>query len=192
MQRFTLALAGLLALIPAPFAHANGATGTSATTRVPAALAVTRRLGAPPAGVTELKFADMFKLPVGPKGLEPTDRLRALDGKRVRIVGYMVQQELPVGGSFMLSPLPASAGDEDESLADDLPASTIIVQLPNGPGTIVPDLHGLIRVTGVLHVGATEVARTERVAAARVTLDARTERALLRLAREAAARKKAR
>ena len=190
MQRFALALAGLLALMPAPFAHANGAT--SATPRVPAALAVTKRLGAPPAGVAELKFADMFKLPVGPKGLEPTARLRTLDGKRVGIVGYMVQQELPVAGSFMLSPLPASAGDEDESLADDLPASTIIVQLPNGPGTIVPDLHGLIRVTGVLHVGATEVAHTERVAAARMTLDARTERAVLRLAREAAARKKAR
>ena len=39
---------------------------------IPASIAVRGRLSSPPAGVSELKFGDMVKMPVGPKGLEPT------------------------------------------------------------------------------------------------------------------------
>lgn len=164
-------------------AHAHGALPHAA--KAPRELAVERRLAPPPAGVAELKFGELFKLPVGPKGLEPSARLRALDGRRVRIVGYMVQQETPIAGGFLLSPLPASAGDEDESLADDLPPTTLFVALPKGPAAIVPPLSGLLAVSGVLHVGAREIPGAGRVAAARIELDAKPERALLDLARRA-------
>jgi hypothetical protein len=187
MVRLARVFAGALALgVCVPSSYAESATAHHAATSatVPRALAVKRQLGAPPAGVAELKFADIFKLPVGPKGLEPTDKLRSLDGKRVRIVGYMVQQEAPVAGTFLLSPLPVTAGDEDESLADDIPASAVMVQLPNAKGAIVPGLPGLIQVRGTLHVGATVLPGNDRVAAAHITLDQQPERALLRLARE--------
>jgi len=158
-----------------------------AKTRVPAALAVRKELGPPPAGVTELKFRDVFKLPVGPKGLEPTDKLRALDGTRVRIVGYMVRQDPAPKGAFLLSPLPALLGDEDEALADDLPASTLRVDLDKSRDLAVPFFTGLIQVTGTLHVGMRADAASGRSTPAQLVLDATPERALRDVARKLAA-----
>ncbi len=37
-----------------------------------------------------LKCSDFHRQPVGPRGLELSDHLRAADGRAVRIVGYMV------------------------------------------------------------------------------------------------------
>jgi hypothetical protein len=184
--RLAVLIALTAAALPAAAHEGAGARRDLQPAKVPAELAVKRRLVPPAAGVTELKFADLFKLPVGPKGLEPTDKLRALDGRRVRIVGYMVQQAPPAAGGFLLSPLPVAAGDEDESLADDIPASAVYVTLPKGADTRVPMLPGLLKITGVLRVGAYEVRQAGRVAAARIELDARPERALLELARRGA------
>jgi len=170
------ALSAACAHEAAPIKHAAHAIN------VPALLAVNGPLDAPPKGVAELKFRDVFKLPTGAKGLEPTDTLRKLDGKRVRIVGYMVQWETPLAAGFLLSPLPVAAGDEDESLADDIPPSALFVSLPKGNGAVVPNLPGLIKVSGTLHVGAHEVAGASRVVPARIELDGDVERALLRLA----------
>jgi len=161
----------------APIKHAAHAI------HVPALLAVNGPLDAPPKGVAELKFRDVFRLPAGAKGLKPTDTLRKLDGKRVRIVGYMVQWETPLAAGFLLSPLPVAAGDEDESLADDIPPSVLFVSLPKGNGAAVPNLPGLIKVSGTLRVGAHEVAGASRVVPARIELDGDIERALLRLAK---------
>jgi hypothetical protein len=171
------ALSAACAHEAAPIKHAAHAIN------VPALLAVNGPLDAPPKGVAELKFRDVFKLPAGAKGLEPTDTLRKLDGKRVRIVGYMVQWETPLAAGFLLSPLPVAAGDEDESLADDIPPSALFVSLPKGNGAVVPNLPGLIKVSGTLHVGAHEVAGASRVVPARIELDGDVERALLRLAK---------
>ncbi|MFC4821546.1 hypothetical protein [Dokdonella ginsengisoli] len=172
------------ALVAAPFlVPAPLSAGTPNAAKPPASIAVTRQLGAPPAGVADLKFRDLFKLPVGPKGLEPTDKLAGLDGKRVRIVGYMVQQEPPLAGSFILSPLPVVAGDADDSFADDIPASAIFVVLPKSADTVVPPLAGLIQLTGTLRVGAHEMPGAGRVAPAVLELDREPERALLRHAK---------
>ena len=176
MDRLSRFLASALALGMAT-ASAAGAPSRPGTVRVPRVLAVTHRLPVPPAGVTELKFAEMFRTPVGPKGLEPTERLRALDGKRVRMDGYVVHLEPPLAGAFMLSPLPVVAGDEDESLADDIPPSALLVRLPHAKDVHVAPLPGLIQVTGVLHVGGSEAG--DRVAAAHLDLDAVRERAVL-------------
>lgn len=172
--RFALTASVLLS--PIPFASASQPIATKA----PPALAVSKQLGAPPAGVTDLKFRELFKLPVGPKGLEPTDKLSGLDGKRVRIVGYMVQQDPPLAGSFILSPLPVVAGDADDAFADDIPASAIFVVLPKAADTVVPPLAGLIQLTGTLRVGAREMPGAGRVAPAVLELDRAPERALLR------------
>jgi hypothetical protein len=167
---------------------AGHAAAISAGTRVriPAAIAVCKELGMPPAGVTELKFHDVFKLPVGPKGLEPTEKLLALDGRRVRLVGYVAQQEPPAKGAFLLSPLPVLLGDADESLADDLPPSSILVELPRARDLVVPVFGGLIQLTGTLRVGAYTEPTSGRVSAARLVLDRVPEDALRVLARKAA------
>ncbi|MEO7431449.1 MAG: hypothetical protein ABIR62_05380 [Dokdonella sp.] len=153
--------------------------------RVPAALSVRGKLAAPSAGVNELKFQDVFKLPAGPRGLEPTARLLDLDGKRVRIVGYMVQQDARIADSFLLSPLPVLLGDEDESLADDLPPSTLRVELPTSRGVVVPALPGLLQLTGTLRVGMQTDAATGRATPARLVLDATPERLLRKVAKAA-------
>ena len=57
-----------------------------------------------PAGVAELHFSEFFRLPAGPLGLEFTERLKSLDGRRVRIVGYVVGSDVPSPGRFILSP----------------------------------------------------------------------------------------
>ena len=161
-----------------------------ARTRVPASLAVHKELGPPPAGVTELKFRDVFKLPVGPKGLEPTDKLLALDGKRVRIVGYMVRQEPAAKGAFLLSPLPVMLGDEDEALADDLPATTLRVELDKSLDLAIPVLPGLLQVTGTLHVGMRADPASGRSTPAQLVLDAAPQRAIRDLAHTLAAKSK--
>jgi hypothetical protein len=173
----------------APAMHAGSTTSTAshpAALPVPSAFAVRKELGAPPAGVTELKFRDVYKLPVGPKGLQPTEKLLSLDGKRVRIVGYMVQQESAPKGAFLLSPLPVLLSDEDESLADDLPASAIRIDLPKTNDVAMPHLPGLLQFTGTLRVGMRTDAASGRATPAQIVLDASDQRALQRLAQSVA------
>lgn len=147
--------------------------------RVPKGLAVT----SPLRGVEDVRFADLFRLPVGPKGLEPTDRVRALDGKRVRIVAYMVRRETPDSGGFLIAPFQIDVQDDDESLADDLPPTALFVQLPHAGGITVPWMPGLMQFTGTLRLGAAELAPSGRVVPAQIVLDSRPERALLDRAR---------
>jgi hypothetical protein len=183
-------MAGML-----PFAVCQAATSESAHAhhddagiRVPASLAVRKELAPPPAGVTELKFRDMFKMPVGPKGLEPSAKLLALDGKRVRIVGFMVQQSpLPKGG-FLLSSVPVMVGDEDESLADDLPPTTLRIDLDKSRDLSVPILPGLLQLTGTLHVGMRAEPASGRSTPAQLVLDEAPQRTLRNLARDLAAK----
>ena len=136
-------------------------------------------LGAPPAGVADLKFHDIFKTPVGDKGLEPSAALLALDGKRVRMVGYMIHQQPEPKGTFLLSPLPAEISDEDEPLADDLPPSVVAVEIAGAANRPIPLLPGLIRISGVLHVGTKTDAASGRVSAVQIALDAPIAKALL-------------
>ena len=106
---------------------------------------------------TDLKFGDFFVRPIGPRGLAPTPRLLALDGQRVRLVGYMVRQDStsPVTGVLVLSPLPVSMGEEDESFADDLPASAVYVHLAEAQQALrLPHMPGLMALTGTLQLGA--------------------------------------
>ena len=145
----------------------------------PTGLAVRLPIEAPIAGVTELKFSEMFKMPVGPQGLEPSERLLSLNGKTVRLIGYMVDTESRAPGTLILTPLPVSKGHEDESLADDLPPSAVFVHL-SGPAAqqSVRSLRGLIQLTGTLQVGAADEA-DGRVSAIRLRVDDATSRLLV-------------
>jgi len=123
-----------------------------------------------PAGVAELKFNEFFVQPVGKRGLELTPRLRGLDGKRVRILGYMVRQEQPPPGRILLSPMPAEIHEHDNGLADDLPPSLVFVSVPTVPQEPVPHVPGLMLLIGTLSVG-NRVEPDGRISAVRLTLD---------------------
>ena len=70
-----------------------------------------------------LTFKSFYKLPIGSQGLEMTDALRNAHGKQRKIVGYMVQQERPSLGRFLLSPRPVQMSEHADGEADDLPAA---------------------------------------------------------------------
>ena len=140
-------------LIAIGIAHANNVMAHgSELQNVPSSILVNGELAPPPAGLTDLKFRDFFKSPVGRKGLEVSDKLLGLNGKHVRILGYMAKAESPTPGVFVLSPLPVELGDEDESLSDDLPPSAVFVHM-DAENLVVPNIPGLIKLTGTLSVG---------------------------------------
>ncbi len=164
-------------LIGAPVAS-HATTQLANIALPPASLAVQGPLPAPKTGVTELKFREMFKMPIGPKGLEPTDKLLSLDGKRVRLVGYMAGQEESAKGVIILTPMPVSLGDEDESLSDDLPGNAVFVHLTSRyADKPVPNMQGLLQLTGTLQLGPQDEA-DGHVSAIRLTLDDATSRLL--------------
>lgn len=106
-----------------------------------------------PAGVTELKFNEFFVNPVGPRGLELTEKLRGLAGRKVRILGYMAHREAQPPGGFLLTPLPVEVHDHDNALAEDFPASVVQVSVPTMRDQPVPHTPGLMLLTGTLSVG---------------------------------------
>lgn len=131
----------------------------------------------PRENATDLKFHEFFKLPIGSRGLEPTEKLKSLAGKRIRMVGYMARQEVPTSGFFVLSPLPVTLGDEDESLADDLPVSVVFVHVKPPGDRPLAFSPGLLRITGTLSLGAFEEA-DGHVSSVRLQLDPELTQAL--------------
>jgi len=106
------------------------------------------------AGVAELNFGDFFVHPAGPRGLEFTQKVKSLAGKRVRILGYMVRQEEQRNGSFLLSPVPVTLHEhDDECFVDDLPAAVVRVFSPAHAGKSVPHAPNLLLLTGTLSIG---------------------------------------
>ncbi|WP_296447982.1 hypothetical protein [Rhodoferax sp. UBA5149] len=122
--------------------------------------------------VTELRFREFFRTPVGPTGLDISDTLRQADGRPVRLVGYMVQQENPVPGRFMLAPRPVQMSEHADGDADDLPPATVMVYLdPSQQDWAVPHVRGLVAVSGRLSVSRHEEERDGRVSWVRLQLD---------------------
>lgn len=181
-------------VLGAVLASAAGAHGPGYTipvvpaADVPADIRVTGPLPDADDGVHDLKFKDVFQQPVGSRGLVPTSSFLSLDGKRVRMVGYMIALTPPTADAFMFAPLPASVAAHDEGLADDIPATAIYVRLPRFSPTSgaiefgIPQAQGLLTITGTLDVGAYTDSITGRVFPASLALDAGPRRAFLRLA----------
>jgi len=105
--------------------------------------------------VPVLTFREFFRLPIGPRGLEPTDRLLSLRDQRVRIQGYMVREEQPQPGVFMLAPKPLAMAELADGPADDLPAATLFVHVGGEDrDKVIGYRAGIWTVSGVLRLGA--------------------------------------
>jgi hypothetical protein len=122
---------------------------------------------------TGLELSELFVRPVGPRGLEPTAKLLALAGERVRVRGYMARAESPPPGVFILSPLPVELGEADEGLADDLPPAAVFVHVDGADPAAAAFTPGIVEVVGVLETGAREEA-DGRVSHVRVRLETRS------------------
>ena len=105
----------------------------------------------------ELLFKEFFNLPIGSKGFEQSAKLTSANGQTVRITGYMVQQEVPHLGRFMLSPRPVQMSEHADGEADDLPAALVTVYLDDAQKDwLIPYTRGLLSITGHLSVGRLE------------------------------------
>lgn len=122
------------------------------------------------ADVPVLGFNELFVMPVGPYGLEVTDVVKALAGKQVQMRGYMALEGNPVADRFVLLPMPAALGGQEESLVDDIPPGTVFVRMPSNDSRLLPFLPGLLRVSGTFEMGSVEEL-DGRVSAFRIVLD---------------------
>jgi hypothetical protein len=106
-----------------------------------------------PPGVTDLKFTEFFRQPIGPRGLEYTSKLRALEGRRIRILGYMARQTKPLDHCFLLAPGPLTLNEIEYGHADDLPATTVHVFTTKDAPARAPHTPGPLLLTGTLQLG---------------------------------------
>lgn len=106
-----------------------------------------------PEGVVELKFSELYKLPVGPRGLELTEKVRSLAGKRVRVLGFMVRQAKSSPGLVMLAPYELITNENEYGLSEDLPPGIIFVEVSRYEDLSVPYTPGPLLLTGTLDVG---------------------------------------
>jgi hypothetical protein len=113
-----------------------------------------------------MRWNDLFETTSGRVALSA--RLRSLEGKSVRIIGYMAQLEDAPRGAFYLASRPVS-GDESGGGTADLPPDAIRVTVRSMAGSEVGHVAGPIEVTGVLHLGA-EVDEDGRVSRIRIVL----------------------
>lgn len=134
----------------------------------------TPRLPPCPPGVSDVHWKEFFVTPVGREGLQLTPRIQSLDGKRVRISGYMVRREKPMPGVLILTQYPTTV-EEDEAGFAELPPQAVRVTLPYAAKEQIPYTTRPMLLTGILSVGRHEdagEAASGNVSWFRLTLDA--------------------
>jgi hypothetical protein len=106
-----------------------------------------------------IAFADFYRQPIGARGLETSDTLRRAEGRLVTLTGYIVAQEEPSAGRFLLTPRPVRMSEHADGDADDLPPSTVTVLLDASQRErIVAHSTGPVTLTGRLELGRAEAA----------------------------------
>jgi hypothetical protein len=128
-----------------------------------------------------LRLQDFFQMPVGPKGLVISETLGNAQGQRVRLTGFVVQQEVATLGRFLLTPRPVQMSQHADGEADDLPPATVFVRLDaSQQDWAVAQARGLVEVTGTLDLGRSEES-DGRVSWFRLQLDREAVRPMSRL-----------
>ncbi len=84
--------------------------------------------------------------------LKPSDKLRRLHGKRVRIVGFMAEMEHAPDGYFYLCPRPVLC-DESGGGIGELPIDAVRVVVRSQKGQPIKFIAPPIEVTGLLELG---------------------------------------
>lgn len=105
-----------------------------------------------PEGVTDLAFAEFYG-PIGDRGLEYSEKLRGLAGRRVRLVGYMVREQERAPGLYRLAAWPVVVETQGLCTNDDTPPSTAYVIVSDAGQQPPAWLPGRLVLTGVLEFG---------------------------------------
>jgi hypothetical protein len=139
-------LAGLLAATLAwPAVAGSGTPGPGGDVVGLATRAARARPDAARIGLDEL-------LVPGIAEMRPSEKLLALEGKRVRLVGFMVRMALPPRGAFYLVPRPLSCDEAGGGTAD-LPPQTVRVIVPSAAGKQIAFNPRPLEVIGILETG---------------------------------------
>ena len=135
--------------------------------------------------IVNLGFDEFFKMPVGRFGLEMSDKLKSLDGKKVRLRGFMVKEDRCRGGHahnpadadkevvkgrFMLSPAPVMISYACFGTSDDLFPQTVFVRIPELANKPVPYSSTPLEIIGTLSVGPSQEP-DDRISQVRLVLD---------------------
>ena len=135
--------------------------------------------------IVNLGFDEFFKMPVGRIGLEMSDKLKSLDGKKVRLRGFMVKEDRCRGGHahnpadadkevvkgrFMLSPAPVMISYACFGTSDDLFPQTVFVRIPELANKPVPYSSTPLEIIGTLSVGPSQEP-DDRISQVRLVLD---------------------
>jgi hypothetical protein len=103
------------------------------------------------AGETEdFSFQQLFESST--RELKPSTKLLSLNGKRVRMVGFMAQKETQPEGAVYLCPRPVFV-DEAGSGTGELPSGSVRVILSMGKNQKITYFSRTIEVTGILEAG---------------------------------------
>ena len=116
----------------------------------------------------ELTFAQFFG-PIGPRGMEYSNAIRGLSGQRIRLRGFMVQQNERVPGLFLFAAMPVKVDTRADCNETDTPPAMLHVFVP-GASKVVPWVPGPHFLSGVLELGARHES-DDRISVARLTLD---------------------
>jgi hypothetical protein len=106
-----------------------------------------------PAGVADLQFSEFFG-PIGDRGLEYSPRLRALDGRNVRLVGYMVREQEHAPGIFLFAGWPVSIQTKGVCVIDNPPPTAVHVRMPSSLRGPIPYRPGRIVLVGRIELGS--------------------------------------
>jgi hypothetical protein len=135
-------------------------------------LVIAAVLGLAPAA-EPLSFHEFFE--PSAQELRPSARLLNLNGKRVRLIGYMAQMDDPPKGGFYLCGSPVFAAEGGAGTAD-LPPDAVLVVVKSAQGQALAHMPRLLEVTGVLDIGPL-VDEGGRVSRIRILLDGPPPRA---------------
>lgn len=116
----------------------------------------------------DLSFAEFFG-PIGPGGLEYSEKIRGLAGHRVRVRGFMVQQSERTPGLFLLAGMPVKVDTRADCNETDTPPAMIHVFVP-GATKALPFVPGPHFLSGTLEIGA-RTEKDDRISVARLVLD---------------------
>ena len=97
-----------------------------------------------------LAFSEFF-VP-SPTALQPSPKLLALGGKRVRLDGYMVKMEEPLLGAFYLTEHPTFCDEEGAGTAD-LPPACVRIIVRGARDRPLSFVGRPLIVTGILQIG---------------------------------------
>lgn len=113
----------------------------------------TAELPAAPAGVADLRFAEFFG-PIGDRGLEYSAKLRALDGRIVRLSGYMIREPARAGGVFRLAGWPLTVETQGPCISDTAPPTAVHVIVTGTASRPIAYRPGRLVLIGRLELGS--------------------------------------